>query len=160
LTAKPCIPPYIFIFFFVGVLAAVHFDNQAFFKGDEINNVIPEWLLSSKLDAFNVFAFQMKPKAIFGIGCPFSQDSGNLSRSFPRDYATPTLTLPHQGGGNNEDSPEGLSITGSVEYINFHPHPDPLPQGRGELKESSTVNQFSALSSITNGQPAILSPWL
>ena len=82
------------------MLAAVHFDNQAFIKGDEINDVIPEWFLSSKLDAFQVFAFQIKPEAIFGVGGLFSQNSGNLSQSFPSDYATPTLTLPHPGGGN------------------------------------------------------------
>jgi hypothetical protein len=57
------------------MLAPVYFDNQAFFKGDEINNVIPDWFLPSKLDAFKVFAFQMKPKAIFGVGCPLSQNS-------------------------------------------------------------------------------------
>jgi hypothetical protein len=34
------------------VLAAVYFDNQALFKGDEINNVIPDGFLPSKLDAF------------------------------------------------------------------------------------------------------------
>ena len=82
------------------MLAAVYFDNQAFFKGDEINNVIPDWFLSSKFDAVYVFAFQIKPKAIFRVGSPLSQNSGNLGRSFPDDYATPTLTLPPQGGGN------------------------------------------------------------
>ena len=40
------------VFFCFGMLAAVYFDNQAFFKGDEINDVIPEWFLSSKFDAF------------------------------------------------------------------------------------------------------------
>jgi hypothetical protein len=60
------------------VLAAVYFDSQAFFEGDEINNIIPDRFLSSKLDAFKVFAFQMKPKAIFGVGGPLSQSSGNL----------------------------------------------------------------------------------
>jgi hypothetical protein len=53
----------------------------------------------------------MKPKAIFSVGGPLSQNSGNLGRSFPDDDATPTLTLPHQGGGNNDDSQEGLSIS-------------------------------------------------
>jgi hypothetical protein len=42
----------------------------------------------------------MKPEAIFGVGGLLSQNSGNLGRFFPDDYATPTLTLPHQGGGN------------------------------------------------------------
>ena len=69
---EPGIPPHIVIFFFAGALAAVYFDNQAFFKGDEINNVIPDGCLSSKLDAFKVFAFQMKPKAIFSISRLFS----------------------------------------------------------------------------------------
>jgi hypothetical protein len=78
LTAEPCITPNIFVFFFFGVLAAINFDNQASLKGDEINNVSPDGCLSSKLDAFQVFAFQMKPKAIFGVGCPLSQNSGNL----------------------------------------------------------------------------------
>jgi hypothetical protein len=36
LTAEPCIPPHIVVFFFFGVLPAVNFDNQAFFKGEEI----------------------------------------------------------------------------------------------------------------------------
>jgi len=43
------------------VLPAVDFDNQALFKGDEINDVIAYGLLSSKLDALKVFALQMKP---------------------------------------------------------------------------------------------------
>ena len=60
------------------MLPAIYFNNQAFIKGDEINNVIPDGRLSSKLDALKVFAFQMKPQAIFGIGCPLSQNSGNL----------------------------------------------------------------------------------
>jgi hypothetical protein len=51
LATEPFIPQNIFVFFFVGVLAAVYFDNQAFFKGDEINDVIPDWFLSSKFDA-------------------------------------------------------------------------------------------------------------
>jgi hypothetical protein len=117
LTAEPLIAPDIVIFFSFGVLSAVHFDNQAFFKGYEINNVISDGLLPSKLDAFKVFAFQMKPKAIFRVGCPLSQNSGNLGRSFPDDYATPTLALPHQGGGNNDDSQESLSISKSQPII-------------------------------------------
>jgi hypothetical protein len=36
-------------------------------------------------------------------------------------------------------------ITGSVNYINFHPHPDPLPQGRGDERKATIVNQFFAL---------------
>jgi hypothetical protein len=88
------------VFFFFGVLAAVNFNNQALFKGDEINNIVPDGFWSPKLDAFKVLAFQMKPKAIFGVGCLLSQNSGNLGWSFPGDYATPTLTLPSQGGGN------------------------------------------------------------
>jgi hypothetical protein len=59
-------------------LLAVYFDNQAFFKGYEIINVIPDGFLSSKLDASTVFVFQMKPQAIFGVGCLLSQNSGNL----------------------------------------------------------------------------------
>ena len=82
------------------MLAAVYFDNQAFFKGDEINDVIPDGCLSSKLEAFQVFASQMKPKAIFGAGGLLSQNSGNLGCSVSGDYATPTLTLPPRGGGN------------------------------------------------------------
>jgi hypothetical protein len=82
------------------MLAAVYFDNQASFKGDEINNVISDGRLSSKFDAFKVFAFQIKPKAIFDIGRSLSQSSGNLGRSAPDDYATPILTLPRQGRGN------------------------------------------------------------
>jgi hypothetical protein len=64
------------------------------------NNVIPEWFLSSKLEAFKVFAFQMQPQAVFGVGCLLPQNSGNLGQSFPDDYATPTLAFPHQGGGD------------------------------------------------------------
>ena len=79
MTAEPCIPPQIVIFFVVGMLAAVYFHNQAFFKSDKINNVIPDGFLSSKFDTLQVFAFQMKPKAIFSVGCPLSQNSGNLS---------------------------------------------------------------------------------
>ena len=59
----------------------------------------------------------MKPKAIFGVGCRLSQNSGNPGRSFPDDYATPTLALPHQGGGNNDDSQEGLPISKSQPII-------------------------------------------
>jgi hypothetical protein len=65
---EPCIPQKVLVFFFFGLLAAVNFDNQAFFKGDEIYDVIPDGLLSSKLDAFYVLAFQMKPESIFGVG--------------------------------------------------------------------------------------------
>ena len=39
------------LFIFIGVLSAVYFDNQALFESDEINNIISDGLLSSKLDS-------------------------------------------------------------------------------------------------------------
>jgi hypothetical protein len=59
-------------FIFIGVLPAVYFYNQASFKGDEINNKIADGLLSPKLHTLYLLAFQMKPKAIFSLGCPLS----------------------------------------------------------------------------------------
>jgi len=99
LAAEPFIPLQIIIFFFCGMLPAVYFYNQALFISYEINDIIADGLLSPEFDALQMLVLQMEPKAIFGVGGSPSQNSGNLSRSFPNDYATPTPALPHQGGG-------------------------------------------------------------
>jgi hypothetical protein len=76
LTAEPFISLMIFgTFIFLGVLAAVYFYDQAFFKGDKINDIFPNGRLSPEFYTFYVLAFQMKPKAIFSISRPFPEDS-------------------------------------------------------------------------------------
>jgi hypothetical protein len=82
LTAEPFIPLTIFgTFIFFAVLAAVYFYNQAFFKGDKINDIFPNGGLSPEFYTLYVLAFQMKPQAIFSISRPFSQDSGDICYS-------------------------------------------------------------------------------
>jgi hypothetical protein len=73
LTGEPCISRTIFgTFIFLGVLAAVYFYDQAFFKGYKIDDIFPNGLLSPEFYTLYVLAFQMKPEAIFSISCPFS----------------------------------------------------------------------------------------
>lgn len=57
---------------FFSMLTAVKLYYQALFIGDKIDNKIADGLLSSKLEAFQLLAFQMVPKTVLCVGSPLS----------------------------------------------------------------------------------------
>jgi hypothetical protein len=105
LTAEPFISLTIFgTFIFFGVLSTVYFYNQAFFKGDKINDIFPNGRLSPEFYTLYVFAFQMKPEAIFSISRTFSQDSGDICCSILNYLRHPHPNPPPSKG-------EGISLS-------------------------------------------------
>jgi hypothetical protein len=74
------------------VLPAINFDHKEFFQTDKIDNVLPDWALSTKLITVNLTEPQMSPEKTFNLSGLVSQLSGALDICFQ----TPILTFPRR----------------------------------------------------------------
>ncbi len=86
----------------IGVLAAVHFDDESRSETDEVGNVGTERRLPPKAVALDLLAAQSRPEPLFGlrrIAAQFARDAnGHDSIS---GSGTPPPTLPRKGGGGS-----------------------------------------------------------
>ena len=83
------------------MLAAIEFDDQFLFKTDEINDISPDWLLSSEFILTQLTHSEMFPKKPFCVSCFSSQcsrvcDIGkimffyHIRVSFPSPWPSPS----------------------------------------------------------------------
>ena len=88
-----------------GVLTTIDFDDYPALETDKINDIRANWRLTTEFRAFKLAQPKSTQKLSLGVGHVASEFAGTTRRHEPKSIMalgmfTPSLTLPHQGGGH------------------------------------------------------------